>query len=189
VIVVVAVITTVVVIMFMFMFMLVAHVVHVLFVLYARMLDLAMLVVHAVMRNVNLLVPVVRHEVDRSAAGVVFTTMLRPVLLVSRGDVEIERLRRRDAHDHTCGDRNHCAGHDQLGRGHAATEGDLAKQARSGHIYRDTYVTRVSKRRGAEGSKTGERARQIRDFPFHKTSKHEPVSYGCLGYRPRLNGL
>src|SRR5262249_55320541 len=136
-------VTITIMVVIMFVFALIAHVVHVLLVLYARTLDLAMLFAHAVMRNVNFVVPVLRHEVDRSAAGVVLTAMLCPVPLVSRGDVEIERLRRRDAHHNRCGDRNDRAGHDQLRRGHAAAEGDLAIEAGCGHIYGDTYVTRV----------------------------------------------
>jgi hypothetical protein len=115
--------------------------------------------------------------------------MPRPVPLVSRRDVEIERFRGWDAHDNACGRDNDRTRHDQLRRGDAAAESDLAIQARSGHIDRDAYITRVSKRRSAEGSKTGEGARQIRDFPFHETSKNTSLSATGVGYGPRLNGL
>ena len=172
-------IVVMIVLMLMLMLMLVAHVVYVLLVLYAGTLDLATLFVHTVLRSVDVVVPALRYEVHGSAAGIVFAAMLRPVLLVSRGDVEIERLGRRDTHDDACRHRNDRTWHDQLGRRHVP-ENDLAIQARGGHIQRDTYVTRLSKRRGAEGSKTGERARQIRNFSFHETSKHEPVR--PLGY-------
>jgi hypothetical protein len=83
--------------------MFVAHVVHVLFMLDARMFDLTTLFVHPVLRDIDLVVPALRNEVHGSAARVVFAAMFRPVLLVSRGDVEIERLRRRDAHYNPCG--------------------------------------------------------------------------------------
>jgi hypothetical protein len=54
---VVAVITTVVVIMIMPVLTLVANVIHVLFMLYACTLNLPMLFVHAVLRNVDVVVP------------------------------------------------------------------------------------------------------------------------------------
>jgi hypothetical protein len=109
--------------------------------------------------------------------------MLSPVLLVSRWDVEIERLRRWGADDDTCRHCNDRARHDQLGRGHVP-ENDLAKQAWRGHVYRDTNVARMSKRRGAQGSKASERARQVRNFTFHETSEHEPVSYSAKATWP-----
>ncbi len=46
----------------------------------------------SVTRYVFVVVPVIAHEVDRSAAGMVLGTMLVPVLLVPRRDVQVDRL-------------------------------------------------------------------------------------------------
>ena len=46
----------------------------------------------SVARDVFVVVPIIAHEVDRSAAGMVLGTMLAPVLLVPRRDVQVDRL-------------------------------------------------------------------------------------------------
>jgi hypothetical protein len=46
----------------------------------------------SVARDVFVVVPIIAHEVDGSAAGMVLGTMLAPVLLVSRRDVQVDRL-------------------------------------------------------------------------------------------------
>jgi len=46
----------------------------------------------SVTRDVFVVVPVIAHEVDRSAAGIVLGTMLAPVLLVPRRDVQVDWL-------------------------------------------------------------------------------------------------
>ena len=50
---------------------------------------IAMLVL--VVRDVLLVVPVVLNEVDRPAAGVVFTAVLVPMLLMPRWDMQVDR--------------------------------------------------------------------------------------------------
>ena len=46
----------------------------------------------SVARDVFVVVPIIAHEVDRSAAGIVLGAMLAPVLLVPRRDVQVDRL-------------------------------------------------------------------------------------------------
>jgi len=43
------------------------------------------------MRRIHLVVPAIRNEVHRSAAGVVLVAVLGPVLFMARGYVQIER--------------------------------------------------------------------------------------------------
>ena len=45
-----------------------------------------------VVRDVFVVVPIISHEVDRTAAGMVFPTMLVPMLLVSGRNVQVNRL-------------------------------------------------------------------------------------------------
>lgn len=45
----------------------------------------------AVTRCINLLVPVVTHEQHRSSAGAILSTMTRPVALMPRRDMQIDR--------------------------------------------------------------------------------------------------
>src|SRR5947207_257932 len=65
---------------------------------------LAFIMVMLLCRHVLLLVPVLLHEVDRLAAGVVLAAVLLPVLCMAGGHVQIDRLllhddrRRRDDH-------------------------------------------------------------------------------------------
>jgi hypothetical protein len=51
----------------------------------------AVLMLVLVSRHVFIFVPVITHEVDPPAAGVVLRTMLAPVLLVPRQHVQINR--------------------------------------------------------------------------------------------------
>ncbi len=60
----------------------------------ARVLPLVMVpfLMEVSMRGVHVTVPTIRHEVDRSAACVVFAAMFRPMSLMSSGYMQIERL-------------------------------------------------------------------------------------------------
>ena len=64
------------------------------FVALAMTLGMALaFVLLTVARNVNVVVPVVSHEVDRLAARVVLLAMLPPVLRMTRGHAQVDRLR------------------------------------------------------------------------------------------------
>jgi len=61
------------------------------------------LIVMSVPRNVFLVVPIIPHKVDRSAARVVLRTVLAPVFLMPRSDVQVDRRGRcifRRSRDH-----------------------------------------------------------------------------------------
>ena len=45
-----------------------------------------------VVGDVFVVVPLISHEVDRPTAGMVFPTMLAPMLLVSRRNMQVDRL-------------------------------------------------------------------------------------------------
>lgn len=55
-------------------------------------------------RRVHLAIPTVRHEVDRSAACVVFVTVLLPMLLVSGRNMKVQRLYGRPGYYDASGD-------------------------------------------------------------------------------------
>jgi len=50
------------------------------------------LAVRPVMRHIDIVVPFVAHEIDRSSASIIFLTVLAPVLLMPRRYVQINRL-------------------------------------------------------------------------------------------------
>lgn len=67
----------------------------------------AFVVMMSMLRDVFVVVPVIAHEIDRPAAGVIFGAMFAPVLLMSGRDVQITRwrrciLRRPRNHDGLC---------------------------------------------------------------------------------------
>jgi hypothetical protein len=98
------------------------------------------LVMHHVMGRVDVVIPMVGDEVNRSIAGVIFATMLRPMSFMSRRDMEVQWLWRRYAYNHRGGDYNHWTRDEQLGRGHTAADGDLPVHAGHADIHRNTDV-------------------------------------------------
>ena len=54
------------------------------------------------MRHIDIIVPFVAYEIDRSSASIIFLTVLVPVLLMTRRHVQINRL-----HDMTWRGSNH----------------------------------------------------------------------------------
>ena len=50
------------------------------------------LAVRPVMRHIDIIVPFVTHEIDRSSTSIIFGAVLVPVLLMTRRYVHIERL-------------------------------------------------------------------------------------------------
>ena len=45
-----------------------------------------------VFRHIDLIIPLIVHEIDRPVAGIVFFTMFSPLFLVPRWDAQVERL-------------------------------------------------------------------------------------------------
>jgi hypothetical protein len=50
------------------------------------------LAVRLMMRHIDIVVPFVAHEIDRSSASIMFLTVLAPVFLMTRRYVQINRL-------------------------------------------------------------------------------------------------
>src|SRR5512136_1863603 len=48
--------------------------------------------VFPMIRHINIVVPLVTHEIDGSSASIIFLTVLAPVLLMTRRYVQIKRL-------------------------------------------------------------------------------------------------
>ena len=64
---------------------------------------IAIMVTFTIAWNVNLVVPIFLHEIDRLAAGIVFVAMLTPFLRMARRYMKVERLlhhTHRDRLDH-----------------------------------------------------------------------------------------
>jgi hypothetical protein len=98
-----------------------------------------LVLVELVSGRVDLAIPAIGDKVDGAAAGVVLTAVLGPMLLMTRRYVQIERGRwRDDYHARRHGD--HGLRQNQLGCGNVASESDLAVEARSVEVYRDTHV-------------------------------------------------
>ena len=51
-----------------------------------------LLAARLVMRHIDIVVPFVAHEIDRSSASIIFLTVLAPVFLMTRRYVQIDRL-------------------------------------------------------------------------------------------------
>lgn len=51
-----------------------------------------------VFRYIDIIIPLIAHEIDRPVTGIVFMAMLLPLFLVSGRNVEINRRRRRNTH-------------------------------------------------------------------------------------------
>ena len=65
-----------------------------------------------VFRHIDIVVPIIAYEIDRPVAGIVFITMLLPLFLVSRRNMEINWRRRR--HTHMGGNDHNGIGIDEL---------------------------------------------------------------------------
>src|SRR5665647_1623812 len=48
-----------------------------------------------VFRYIRIIIPLIAHKIDRPVAGIVFMTMLFPIFLVPRRNMDINRRRRR----------------------------------------------------------------------------------------------
>jgi hypothetical protein len=94
-------------------------------------------------RRVHIVVPPLRHEVDRSATGVVLGTVSRPMLLVTRRYVQIQR-RRRSRYEFPRGHGYDGPRHDQLGD--VAPDRELPENARSIQIDGDAHIARERQR-------------------------------------------
>src|SRR3974377_408106 len=53
---------------------------------------LMMFIALAIVRDIDIVVPAIVHEIDAASAGVILITMLAPVLGVSRRHTQVERL-------------------------------------------------------------------------------------------------
>lgn len=95
--------------------------------------------------RVDLVVPAVGHEIDRSSAGVVFATMLRPMSFMAGRHVQVEGRQWLSADDYRRGHSYNSPRQKQLGRGEIAN-GELTVQARCVQIDGNTYVTRKGQR-------------------------------------------
>ena len=82
---------TVVPIVVMIVITVVIMVMVVIFVAVSMSVVTVFILVMPVLRDVFVVVPLVAHKVDRAAAGVILGAMFVPVLLVSGGDVQINR--------------------------------------------------------------------------------------------------
>jgi hypothetical protein len=98
----------------------------------------ALTFVRAVTRRIHLVIPTIRYEIDWPAASVIFVAVLRPMPLVSRRDVQVQRGRRWLTWSHRDGNRHHRSGKDQFGcwrNGHVAANRELAVQAGGGKVH------------------------------------------------------
>lgn len=106
---------------------------------------LALALVELTARRVHVVIPTLGHEIDRSAAGVVFVTVFRPVPLVTRWHVQVKSRRRR-LDDLSRGHSDDRPRHDQLRRGDVSSDCELPVKAGRVQIDGDTHVTRKSHR-------------------------------------------
>jgi hypothetical protein len=134
------------------MLMLVLSATHfVLMLLVALTLFLAMLIappipfMRVVSRRVYLLVPAIRHEIDRSAARIVFVAVLRPMPLVPGWNVQVHRGRRCGTNNDGRRHSDHGSGQNQLRRGwhrDFTANSELAVYARRAKVHRNTDIAR-----------------------------------------------
>jgi hypothetical protein len=139
-------------------------------------LMLTLVFVPLVVGYVNFVIPVLRNEIDGSAARVVLATVLGPVPLMSRRNVQIQRLRRRSGDDDARRDRNDGLRHDELRSRDATAYRDLTVQPGRVDTHRHIHITglrerRCSARNGASDSTSDNQAQKR---TFHFTSHIEP---------------
>ena len=106
---------------------------------------LTLALVELATRRIHIVIPAVRHEVDRSSAGVVLVTMFSPMPFVAWWHMQVQNRRgsldnlsRRHGDDGPC--------HDQLRRRDIPSDGQLPVNTGSVQIDGDTHVTRESQR-------------------------------------------
>jgi hypothetical protein len=53
---------------------------------------LILVITRLMMRNIDIIVPLIPHEIDRLAASIIFAAVLAPVFLMTRRHMEVDRL-------------------------------------------------------------------------------------------------
>jgi hypothetical protein len=110
----------------------------------------ALALVHLLAGRVHVVIPALRHKVDRPTARVVLAAVPGPVPLVPRRYVKVQRGRWRD-NDLTRGYGYDRPRHDQLRRGDIPADGELPVNTGSIQIDGDTHVTGERDRLGGQG--------------------------------------
>jgi hypothetical protein len=131
---------------------------------------LAMTVVAAVLtlvsRHVFIVVPVIAHEIDRPAAGVVLRAVFAPVFLVARRHVQVERRGREEL--------RHLLDHHRLGinnwRLRNAADVDLSEE--SGLADSDRHANIAGKGRAADRAKTERRHEYWKESEKTRMPRH-----------------